>query len=219
MTSQQLVQCPKCSAQVRIDRLSSHLEKVHTQPRKSQQNPCEQEGSDMNSPITSSEYKRISSIVSSWIRRKKSYFDKQTYIKTLSMMILERRHGHSFEDINAFFSGRISKQIHEERVSKLEPTYREMSSYLDVYIKKGKKGKASKGSGRPAGKSHHDVDSCQSSDSTDWYDCNSVDKRDGSKYIGYTRREYENSRFGSFPIHDNYGDESWADENPLDANW
>ncbi|PAX57190.1 hypothetical protein [Brunnivagina elsteri] len=49
---------------------------------------------------------------------------------------------------------------------------------------------------------------------SDWFDCNSVDRMDGSKYIGYTRREREDSRFGSFPVHDDYGDESWADENP-----
>ncbi len=46
---------------------------------------------------------------------------------------------------------------------------------------------------------------------SDWYECNNVDSRDGSKYLGYLRREYENSQFGSFPLHDDYGDESWAD--------
>lgn len=47
-----------------------------------------------------------------------------------------------------------------------------------------------------------------------WYDCNSVDQMDGSKYLGYYRREYEGSRFGSFPLHDDYSEESWADSNP-----
>jgi hypothetical protein len=37
---------------------------------------------------------------------------------------------------------------------------------------------------------------------------------DGSKYLGYHRREYQDKRFGSFPMHDDYGDESWADDNP-----
>lgn len=46
---------------------------------------------------------------------------------------------------------------------------------------------------------------------SDWYECNNVDPLDGSKYLGYLRREYENSQFGSFPLHDDYGDESWAD--------
>ncbi len=39
----------------------------------------------------------------------------------------------------------------------------------------------------------------------------SRDNRDGSKYIGFTRREYENSRFGSYPIHDDYGEDSFPD--------
>jgi hypothetical protein len=47
----------------------------------------------------------------------------------------------------------------------------------------------------------------------DWYDCNTIDREDASKYIGYHRREYEDSRFGSFPIHDGYDEESWADGN------
>lgn len=37
------------------------------------------------------------------------------------------------------------------------------------------------------------------------------DSRDGSKYIGFTRREYQESRFGSFPIHDDYSEESSPD--------
>jgi hypothetical protein len=48
----------------------------------------------------------------------------------------------------------------------------------------------------------------------DWRSCNSVDQMDGSKYIGHRRREYQDQRFGSFPMHDDYGDESWADDNP-----
>ena len=54
----------------------------------------------------------------------------------------------------------------------------------------------------------------ESDDYVDWYACNSVDRMDGSKYIGYHRREYEDSRFGSFPVHDDYSEESWADDNP-----
>jgi len=46
---------------------------------------------------------------------------------------------------------------------------------------------------------------------SNWYECNNVDSIDGSKYLGYLRREYENSQFGSYPLHDDYGDESWAD--------
>jgi hypothetical protein len=34
------------------------------------------------------------------------------------------------------------------------------------------------------------------------------DPRDGSKYVGWYAREH--GRFGSFPVHDDYGDDSGA---------
>ena len=55
------------------------------------------------------------------------------------------------------------------------------------------------------------INTLESSNCADWYDCNTVDPIDGSKYLGFERREYEDSRFGSFPLHDDYGEESWAD--------
>jgi hypothetical protein len=55
------------------------------------------------------------------------------------------------------------------------------------------------------------INTSESYDCADWYECNTVDPIDGSKYLGFERREYEDSRFGSFPLHDDYGDESWAD--------
>jgi len=45
----------------------------------------------------------------------------------------------------------------------------------------------------------------------DWSECNSFDRRDDSKDIGYLCREYQDSRFGSFPMHDAYGEESSPD--------
>jgi len=53
----------------------------------------------------------------------------------------------------------------------------------------------------------------ESDNCVDWYACNSVDRMDGSKYIGYFRRERKDSRFGSFPIHDDYSEESSPDNN------
>jgi hypothetical protein len=160
------------------------------------------------------QYNLVSSLVSSWIRRKKSYLYNQNNIQVLSIMILERR-GYSFEDINTCFSNSISKERYKKRSNQLEPTYQEMSSHLRAFLDR----KSSKINDSDENFDEYQSNKYQSDESMDWYDCNSVDRRDGSKYIGYTRREYEDSRFGSFPIHDDYGDESWADENPLDANW
>jgi len=41
-----------------------------------------------------------------------------------------------------------------------------------------------------------------------WHECNSSDRIDASKYWGYLAREYNGSRFGSYPMCDDYGDES-----------
>lgn len=40
-----------------------------------------------------------------------------------------------------------------------------------------------------------------------WSECNTIETEDASKYIGYLRREY-GGRFGTFPLCDDYGDES-----------
>lgn len=41
-----------------------------------------------------------------------------------------------------------------------------------------------------------------------WEELNSYEPRFGKKYLGYQRREYENSRFGSYPLHDDHSEES-----------
>ncbi len=45
-----------------------------------------------------------------------------------------------------------------------------------------------------------------------WDQCNSVDRSDGSRHIGYHQREYEDQRFGTFPAHDDYSEESFPDD-------
>jgi len=42
----------------------------------------------------------------------------------------------------------------------------------------------------------------------DWSELNGYETRFGKKYLGYLRREHENSRFGSYPLHDDYSEES-----------
>ena len=55
------------------------------------------------------------------------------------------------------------------------------------------------------------INKSETSAYADWYECNTVDSIDGSKYLGFERREYQDSRFGSFPLHDDYSEDSWAD--------
>lgn len=42
-----------------------------------------------------------------------------------------------------------------------------------------------------------------------WDECNSFDRFDGSKNIGYHSWEYQNSQYGSYPMHDDYSEESF----------
>ena len=41
----------------------------------------------------------------------------------------------------------------------------------------------------------------------EWSELNSYEIRFSKKYLGYVRREYQNSRFGSYPLHDDYIEE------------
>jgi hypothetical protein len=45
----------------------------------------------------------------------------------------------------------------------------------------------------------------------DWSETNSYDRRFGGKYLGYLRREYNGSRFGSMPLYDDYSEHSDPD--------
>lgn len=49
-----------------------------------------------------------------------------------------------------------------------------------------------------------------------WDECNSYDRLDASRHIGYHRREYEDSQFGSYPMHDDYSEDSFPDESPYE---
>jgi hypothetical protein len=46
----------------------------------------------------------------------------------------------------------------------------------------------------------------------DWYQANSYDNLFGKKYIGYLRREDNDSKFGSYPLHDDYSEDSNPDK-------
>ncbi|HYW22202.1 MAG TPA: hypothetical protein VE956_23390 [Nodularia sp. (in: cyanobacteria)] len=46
----------------------------------------------------------------------------------------------------------------------------------------------------------------------DWSEANSYDRHFGGKYLGYLRRECNGSRFGSYPLHDDYSEDSSPDQ-------
>jgi len=211
-SSQPLVRCPECNCQVRSNRLEGHRERAHVKrgepavssnPRRKINKP--------STPLTSEVFRRIESSVDFWVRRKQYHLYNPNNVNILIIMTLEEAMGYSFAEINKYFGNKVLKDKYKVGAQRLKTIFKQMMEQRHL--------------------TPHRYDTCtnqttsncydskqsdeeNSGDVADWYECNTVDRMDGSKYIGYHRREYESNRFGSFPIHDDYSDESWADDNP-----
>ncbi|MBD1848456.1 hypothetical protein [Leptolyngbya sp. FACHB-711] len=208
-SSQQLVQCPKCHCSVRFDRLENHLKKVHCQELDVNNEENLEEFAESLECLTRDKFQEVISLINFWLRSKKDYLYNTNNVRILTIMALENFMGYSFDEINKLYSNRIQRKLYETGAKRLEVLYEEMidclyktsTHYSKHYIDRKNRKKYYFENGGFNGY-------------VDWYACNSVDRMDGSKYIGYHRREYDDSRFGSLPIHDDYSEESWADDNP-----
>jgi hypothetical protein len=152
--------------------------------------------------------KNTESRILSWLRRNKNHLlnDDSNFI-TLTIMALENFMGYEFKEINEFYGGKIAKVKYEAKADRLKFTYERMISVSKLFLEPHSRNHAQKfmdRSNSPGRLIQVDVD---------WFFLNSVDPMDGSKYIGYLDREYEGSRFGTYPLHDDYGDEAWPDHN------
>lgn len=125
-------------------------------------------------------------------------------------MALEISMGYSFDEVNNLYNERISRDIYQQGTKRLKLTYEQMMERLQHRLTRYSKHYID----RQTRAQYYSEGNDESNDYADWYECNSVDRMDGSKYIGYYRREYEDRQFGSFPVHDDYSEESWADDNP-----
>jgi hypothetical protein len=209
-SSQQLVQCPKCSCSVRIDRLKNHLKKVHhDQESAVDSEESVEQDSKASGALTREKFNQVASLVNSWLRRKKDYLYNPNNVTILTIMALENSMGYSFDEINKLYGGRIQRSPYKTGAKRLKVTYEQMMDHLHRTLIRYSKHYIDQST-----RNQYYSEKDESDDYVDWYACNSVDRMDGSKYIGYHRREYEDSRFGSFPVHDDYSEESWADDNP-----
>lgn len=208
-SSQQLVPCPKCKCTVHFERLKTHLQKVHKSQEHGNDKPVKQT-SISSGALTITKFKQVSVLINSWLRRYKDYLYNSDNVKILTIMALENFMGYSFDEINELYNGKIDKERYEVGTKRFKITYEQMMAHLHRNLLHHSKYYIAQQS-RDQYYSH---DNGERGNYVDWYVCNSVDRMDGSKYIGYHRREYEDSRFGSFPVHDDYGEESWADDNP-----
>lgn len=209
-----ILHCPECQCLVRSDRLEKHLVKVHKIDKQekvasltitSDNSEGNEESKPSKLPLDRQIFDEIANLIGSWLRKNKEYFCRDEYIITLTLMFLEKTEGYSFAQVMSVHKEEfIDKETYRQCSIKLVSTYDLMSN--NILEKQRRRNRRNK----PI----NSINSSESSDYANWYECNTVDPMDGSKYIGYTAREYESSRYGSYPIHDDYGDESWADGNP-----
>jgi len=206
---QHLVQCPECKCDVRFDRLKTHLKKIHKTPIHNTDQFTKKIASSSRG-LTIEKINKVSALINCWLKTNKNSFYKIENVKVLTVMTFEDFMGYSFDEINRFCNVTISNEDHKVKTSRFKKVYEQMLDNLYeslIYHKKNYVDQRSKAHYYFQGAANY-------SEQGDWYTFNSVDRMDGSKYIGYQCREYENSRFGSFPIHDDYGEEAWADDNP-----
>lgn len=202
--SQQLICCPECNCSVRFDRLERHLWKVHN----GESSPKKQKPASSTS-LKREKVRQVSTSIDSWLMRYKNYLYSSNNVKTLTIMAFVNFVGYGFEEINQFYNGKIDRERYEVRAKYLKLTYEQMVEHLNKSLIRHSRHYI-----EPSARSQYYARADNSDGCADWYGCNSIDRMGGSKYIGYYRREYEGSRFGSFPVHDDYGEESWADDNP-----
>ena len=224
--SQRLICCPHCKCSVRSDRLEKHLKKAHGLIEKG--NGLSSNDRAIHTLVAQQNFEEVSRLVASYLKDKNISLKNISDAKIIATMAFETLLGYETEEIIGICYSKNQCAIYLSNANRLWPTFKRLidplydllapyKKPLKIILPKKVKHKA-KTSRKTSQK--NEVNNANSSEENDfssymsWYDCNSVDPDDASKYIGYYQREYGGSRFGSFPIHDNYGEESWADGNP-----
>lgn len=213
--SPKLVQCSRCKSLIcccstDLCQSSSFSDKSqHAAVTESHRKKFLEEVSHAPKHFRSEVFQWIERLVDSWLYRKKKHFYNSDNAQTLTIMTLEKCMGYTFEDINNIYDGNVNKTCYELKAKRFEFTYEQMIDQIHKTIER-----YSNCSADSNARNQNYVENDSDRSYADWYTCNSVDRMDGSKYIGYHRREYEDSRFGSFPVHDDYSEESWADDDP-----
>jgi hypothetical protein len=129
-SSQQLVQCPKCHCSVRFDRLKNHLKKVHHDQEAAVGEESVEQDSKASGALTREKFKQVSSLINSWLRRKKDYLYNSNNVTILTIMALENSMGYSFDEINKLYGGRIQKAPYKTGAKRLKITYEQMMDHL-----------------------------------------------------------------------------------------
>ena len=217
-----LVRCPQCNCSVRSDRLEKHLKKVH---RCSEKFIAESAYRQSQVLSDSRNFKEICVLIEEFLRERDIILERLEYVEDFSLMAFEILLGYTMNEVITI-GGIQNRNTYISNSNRLQHIFLPLIEPLDKLLEPYKKDQSHSSSlllPKSNGKRKEsyisksiDYSFVENGDSvaTNWYDCNSVDPADASKYIGFYQREYGGSRFGSFPIHDDYGEESWADANP-----
>lgn len=217
------IQCLRCKSSIPLDRLDNHLKKAHRLNKKARVLEIDKHAYILTAK---QEFEKINQLVESHLKEKGVALQSSSDIKTLSIMAIETLLG--YESAEAIAIGCVDDhRTHVSSSNRLWPTFQPLLSslydLLTTYRKPGnidssvlleKTKERKKGNRKKADDVDYYTEEDDCSSYMSWYDCNSVDPADASKYMGYYQREYGGSRFGSFPVHDDYGEDSWADADP-----
>jgi hypothetical protein len=220
--------CPCCDEQVRHKDLREHCLKIHQitpkviawKPKLRQASWCKayqlhlQPGPIVITPLTNQVYSRVISILERWMNRKEKFsslIQKNGFLESLADTLFTHPSlGYSFDDVNIFRDGVYGLEQYQILSAEMKPliekilddTLNELRSFsLHEFLHL-----------------HHEISYVLMHERDDyreaWHEVNTLDQMDSGRYIGYLAREYKDSRYGTLPLHDDYGDESWPDQNP-----
>lgn len=184
------IHCPYCNVQVRQNRLEKHILKIHRRI-----NNKRDINSHKFSPKSQSEkeifYQQLNFYfieISDWIDRHLMDCNSPTLVNILAIMYLIKNCRYRKSHIK-FFINNWDEEDYTKNSKKLRKLFDDIESDLFKNKEEFQSGTYSKYG-------------------ISWQEFNSYEARFGKKYIGYLRREYQNSRFGSYPLYDDYSEES-----------
>ncbi|MBX9257373.1 hypothetical protein H1Q63_26205 [Desmonostoc muscorum CCALA 125] len=183
--SSSFVCCPCCNVKVRKYRLAQHVLKIHNLYLK-----------DLLIRAKVYEelqywFQQINQWLSKYMPNCYSYYE----IDILKIMFAEEVLGYKycmiidFVDISKY-TYMSTEEEYREKAIKLRKIFNEIKLYLTDL------------------QNINEIKHYNSEHDIDWNECNSYETRFGKKYLGYLRRESKNSKFGSYPLHDDYSEGS-----------
>lgn len=183
------VLCPCCNVKVREDRLAQHVLKVHKVHIK-------------DLLISAKVYEELQywfEQVDQWLDKHMSNCYSYYEIDILKIMFAEKVLGYKYPEIMNVIDTHKYSSIWTEK------EYREKTIKLIIIIDDVKSDLTNL-------EDFIEIKGSNSERDIDWHECNSYETRFGKKYLGYLRRESQDSRFGSYPLHDDYSEESNPEE-------